>query len=77
MGVVRGNESQPLDAPGQVQVDADGERMIVSAKEQLVLKCGKASITLTNAGKVIIEGSYVVSRSTGTNRIKGGSIQLN
>jgi hypothetical protein len=77
VGVLRSGVNQPLDAPGQVQIDADGERMIVSAKQQLVLKCGKASITLTNAGKVIIEGSYVVSRSTGTNRIKGGSVQLN
>ena len=47
MGVLRRGESQSLEAPGQVEVDADGERMIVSAKEQLVLRCGKASITLT------------------------------
>ena len=47
-------------SPAQVEVDADGERMIVSAKEQLVLRCGKASITLTKAGKVLIEGSYVL-----------------
>lgn len=51
--------------------------MIVSAKEQLVLRCGKASITLTKAGKVLIKGSYVLSRSSGVNRIKGGSVQLN
>ena len=37
----------------------------------------KASITLTKAGKVLIEGSYLLSRSTGVNRIKGGSVQLN
>jgi hypothetical protein len=77
MGILRGDERRPLNASGQVQVDADGERMIVSAKEQLVLRCGKASITLTHAGKVIIDGAYVVSRSSGTNRIKGGSVQLN
>ena len=65
------------EAPAQVEVDADGERMIVSAKEQLVLRCGKASITLTKAGKVLIQGSYVSSRSTGVNRVKGGSVQLN
>jgi hypothetical protein len=63
--------------PAQVDVDADGQRLIVSAKEQLVLRCGKASITLTKAGKVLIDGSYVLSRSTGVNRIKGGSVQLN
>lgn len=67
-----------LDTPvGQVEVDADGERLIVSAKQQLVLRCGKASITLTKAGKVLIQGAYVSSRSSGVNRIKGGSIQLN
>ena len=78
MGVLRETEGWPLDQrPDQVEVDADGERMIVSAKEQLVLRCGKASITLTKAGKVIIKGSYVLSRSSGVNRIKGGSVQLN
>jgi hypothetical protein len=77
MGVLRRPGDRPLDAPGQVQVDADGERMIVNAKQELVLQCGKASITLTRAGKVLIQGSYVSSRSTGVNRLKGGSVQLN
>jgi|EndMetStandDraft_4_1072995.scaffolds.fasta_scaffold51082_2 hypothetical protein len=77
MGVLRQAENLAPDAPGYVQIDADGERMIVSARDELVLKCGKASITLTKAGKVLIQGSYVSSRSTGVNRIKGGSVQLN
>ena len=77
MGVLRQPDGPPAAGPGQVQVEADGERMIVSAREQLVLQCGKASITLTRAGKVLIQGSYVSSRSTGVNRIKGGSVQLN
>ena len=78
MGVLRGGEGAPLSTmPPQVDVETDGSRMVVSAKEQLVLRCGKASITLTKAGKVLIQGSYVSSRSTGVNRIKGGSVQLN
>jgi len=78
MGVLREGVGWPLEErPGRVEVDADGERMIVSAKEQVVLRCGKASITLTKTGKVLIEGAYISSRSTGVNRIKGGSIQLN
>ena len=48
-----------------------------TANKQIVLKCGKASITLTRAGKVLIRGAYLSSRSSGVNRIKGGSIQLN
>jgi len=78
IGVLRGQAAWPLEAQlAQVEVDADGQRMVVSAKEQIVLRCGRASITLTKAGKVLIEGSYVLSRSTGVNRIKGGSVQLN
>ena len=78
MGVLRGAHGWPLpETPAQVEVDADGERMLVSARDQLVLRCGKASITLTSAGKVLIQGSYISSRSSGVNWIKGGSVQLN
>jgi hypothetical protein len=78
LGVLLGSARWPLaEPPAQVQVDADGQRLVVHAKEQLVLRCGKASITLTKAGKVLIEGSYLLSRSSGVNRIKGGSVQLN
>src|SRR5258706_9680613 len=78
MGVLRGGVGWPApDRPAAVEVSADDERMVVTARSQLVLRCGKASITLTKAGKVLIEGSYVLSRSTGVNRIKGGSVQLN
>ena len=78
LGVLRGTDPWPLESkPAQVDVDADGKRLVVTAEEQLVLRCGRASITLTKAGKVLIEGAYVSSRSSGVNRIKGGSIQLN
>ncbi|GAB1434023.1 DUF6484 domain-containing protein [Sphaerotilus sulfidivorans] len=77
-GVLREGAGWPIeDRPAQVEVDADGQRLVVTATEQLVLRCGKASITLTKAGKVLIEGSYLLSRSSGVNRIKGGSVQLN
>jgi hypothetical protein len=78
LGLMRGAADQAQTAGlGKVEIDADGERLVVRAKEQLVLRCGKASITLTRAGKVLIEGAYVLSRSTGVNRVKGGSVQLN
>ncbi|MEY4561750.1 MAG: hypothetical protein RLZZ618_1027 [Pseudomonadota bacterium] len=77
MGVLRDATPPVSDRPGEMRVDADGERLIVSAKEQLVLQCGKASITLTRSGKVLVQGTYLSSRSTGVNRIKGGTVQLN
>jgi hypothetical protein len=53
------------------------EAPCVDAKEELTLRCGKASITLTRAGKVIVQGTYVLHKSSGVMRIKGGSVQLN
>jgi Domain of unknown function (DUF6484) len=58
-------------------VQLDGERVTLSAEREIVLKCGEASITLTRAGKILIRGSYLLSRSSGVNRIKGGSVQIN
>ena len=63
-------------APGH-EVHLDGERLVLSADKEIVLKCGESSITLTRAGKVLIRGAYLSSRSSGVNRIKGGSVQIN
>jgi Domain of unknown function (DUF6484) len=60
-----------------VQATLDGEQLVLTAQNELVLRCGKASLTLTRAGKILIRGTYVLSRSSGVNRIKGGSVQLN
>lgn len=78
MGVLRSDVEMPVETvPGQIEMEADGARLVVSAREQLVLRCGRARITLTHAGKVLIEGTYLSSRSSGVNRIKGGSVQIN
>jgi hypothetical protein len=55
----------------------DGSRVVLEGKEEIVLKCGEASITLTKAGKILIRGKYLLNRSSGVNRIMGGSVQVN
>jgi hypothetical protein len=57
--------------------ELDGESIVLSARHNITLKCGKASITLTKAGKVLVRGTYLLNRSSGVNRIKGGSVQIN
>lgn len=59
------------------EVTVDGRRIVFQAEDEIVLNCGKASITLTKAGKVLIRGEYLLSHSSGENRIKGGSIAIN
>jgi hypothetical protein len=78
MGCLHDPHARSLpEQPGQVEIDVDGSRLVVTAKEQLVLRCGKASITLTREGKVLFHGTYVSNRSTGVLRLKGGSVQIN
>lgn len=76
IGVVQHPERR-TDTPTPLTADLDGERVVLSARKEIVLKCGKASITLTRAGKVLIRGAYLLSRSSGVNRVKGGSVQFN
>jgi hypothetical protein len=60
-----------------LEVELDGCRITLTAEKEIVLRCGKASITLTQAGKVLIRGAYLSTHSSGVNRIKGGSVQIN
>lgn len=72
-------ETQLVDEKSSADTEllVDGKRINLEAREQIVLRCGKSSITMTSAGKVIIRGTYVSTRSSGANRIKGGSVQIN
>jgi hypothetical protein len=75
--VVIGRLLRPGRSVPAVEVVRDGQRVDVRAEQEIVLRCGKASITLTRAGKVLIRGAYISSQSSGANRIKGGSVHLN
>ena len=55
----------------------DGKQVTIEAENEIVMKCGKASILLRNDGKIIIKGTHLLSRSSGPNRIKGASVGIN
>jgi len=61
----------------EVFVDEDDDSLILTAKRQVTLKCGDASITLTKDGKILVRGKYISSRASGMQTIKGGSVQIN
>ncbi len=58
-------------------VEVDGNRLVLRAEKEIVLCCGDSSITLTRAGKVLIRGAYILSRSSGVNLVKGAAVQIN
>jgi hypothetical protein len=76
-GEASATSNAPTNTTPSPDVEADGERLVFSAEKEIVLRCGKSSITLTRAGKILIRGEYVLTRSSGVNRIQGGSVQIN
>jgi hypothetical protein len=89
VGLIHGNHGELLDdcalTPTESVVESaavhtfrvDGKKVVVTGDEEIVLQCGESSITLTKGGKIEIRGKYLVSRSTGVNRILGASVNVN
>jgi len=83
--LLRSEESKSRELPMPRQAEhcsagpesSDGDRLVLTAEKELVLSCGKARLTLTRAGKVLLRGTYVSSHSSGVQRIRGGSVQIN
>jgi hypothetical protein len=50
---------------------------ILEAERELVLRCGKSSLTLTSDGRVTVRGKQILSRADGQNRVQGASVSLN
>jgi hypothetical protein len=61
----------------QLTARVDGTRVVLSATHEIVLECGDASITLTTAGKILIRGAYISTHSSGVQRIKGATVEIN
>jgi hypothetical protein len=66
----------PAPAP-PVEARLDGKRVVLEGKEEVVLRCGEASITLRRDGKVMVRGVYIETQAKGVNRIKGGAVKIN
>jgi hypothetical protein len=68
--------TEPLP-PAERTARLDGERVVLEAKEEVVLRCGKASLTLRRDGKVVLRGVNVVTRADQVQKIRGGKVQIN
>jgi hypothetical protein len=68
--------SSPASESNPVAV-VDGRRVCIEGRDEVVLRCGEASITLQRDGKVVVRGTRITSTAKGTHRIRGGSVQIN
>ncbi len=69
----------PAALPFKPPEDAvlDGKTVVLDAKEEILLRCGGSSILLRKDGKIVLKGKEIVSRASGTNKIRGASVKIN
>ena len=61
----------------QDSFEIDGRRVSFEGREEVVLRCGQASITLRADGQVVVNGTRLMSRASETNKIRGASVLIN
>jgi hypothetical protein len=75
--VIVGLIDPPPAAALVATADVQRPALVVSHDRELVLQCGKSKIALRADGRIEILGGYLLSRSTGPNKIKGASVDIN
>jgi hypothetical protein len=79
--IVLGLMMAPQAAPALFDDDAelvvDGERVVIHAQEELELRCGEAAIILSSDGRIQLRGVHITSHASATQRILGGSVNIN
>lgn len=61
----------------ETDVKVDGKRLIIEAQEEIRIKCGQGMIMMNKEGKIVIRGTHLLTRSSGANKIKGATVQIN
>ncbi|NHZ93413.1 hypothetical protein F2P45_31050 [Massilia sp. CCM 8733] len=64
-------------APAPTDVLLDGERVVLNAEHEIELRCGEAALILSADGRIQLRGTYITSHASATQRILGGSVNIN
>jgi hypothetical protein len=67
--------AQPV--PAAMEASLDGKRVVLRAEHEIELRCGEAAIILSADGHIQLRGNYITSHATATQRILGGSVNVN
>ena len=75
--LIVGKLVEPRSPDSAPVVVADGQMLRLVAKERIELRVGKASLIMEADGHIPLRGTDLVSHASRSNRIRGGSINLN
>jgi len=68
-------QASSFDAESALVLSPDS--LTVNARREIVLQCGRASVTLRADGTVVVRGTRLLSRASGVQRIKGAAVHIN
>lgn len=84
VGVIRDRlpEAEAGQAVGKegakiIEWNIDRRQIRFTATDQVVIQCGRGSITLTSDGSIEIKGTRIVSRASGPHKIRGATVRIN
>lgn len=63
--------------PATLDACVDGERVLIEAQHEIELRCGESAIILQADGRIVLRGNYITSHASATQRILGGSVNVN
>lgn len=70
--------ADPAPEPAKpLHITREAGRIVIEAQTELELRCGEAVILLGEDGHIQIRGAYVTSHASASQRIRGGSVQIN
>lgn len=67
----------PLDAPARASFGFVNDKLVIEAQGAVVLKSGNATVELTEAGAIRIDGKDVRTVAKETLTLLGGKVELN
>ncbi|HIJ88259.1 MAG TPA: hypothetical protein HPP97_11365 [Desulfuromonadales bacterium] len=70
-----GDDEKVKGRPAEAVID--GKRVTIEGEQEVILKCGKGSIEIRSDGRIIVKGTDILSRSSGRQRIRGASVNIN
>lgn len=73
LGILR--DAQAISRP-PIRTLVDDE-LILSANRKIELRCGRSTLILHRDGKIELRGDSINSRATQSQKIRGGSVQIN
>lgn len=77
LGVMLAAQAAPVPLRAPAETMLDGERVVLNAEYEIELRCGEAAIVLSADGRIQLRGTYITSHASATQRILGGSVNIN